>query len=179
MDKNKVTYIQKVITSGSRFENEVLAEDKTFIVAQNKVDTVRMFVEDMTLEDKEKALDIIKEYKIKELQIANNENLKTGLEYPASSGNLFDLRNVKIQEYLGLITFKASFTYPYYYAGVGSSSVTFTQESDVDAFINAALTAQGTIQQGIYAPRAQAVKSVTMSNGDLLTAIDAVMAVTY
>ena len=179
MSKNKITYIQKVIPQGSRFENVVLDEDKIFIIAQNKTDKVRMFLDDMALEDKELTLSIVKEHNVKNLQIANNENLKTGLEYPESSGNYFDLRNTKIQEYLGLMTFKSSFVYPYYFSGTGNSSVTFSQESDIDAFISAALTQQGIIQQGMYAPKAKSVNAVLLVDENLLTAIDEVLSIVY
>ncbi len=176
----KAYFRQQPLSIGDLFNGSVLSSDDTLIIAENYNSTsvVRDLLSNLTTVQESQVLEIVKEYKIELIKDDNTLNLETALEYPAASGNTFDISNSKIQEYLGLDGLKDSFVYPYEYFGNGQSSVVFNSSSDITSFFAAALTTFNTIQQGRFVLAADAVKAVTITT-TLPDAINTILAITY
>jgi len=168
------------LKAGEIFNGSELTSDDHFVIAENYDNSIviRKLLSELTPTEEGEVLSIAKEFKIDSLKQENTTNLETAFEYPASSGNTFDISNKKIQDYLGLNGLKDSFVYPYEYFGNGQGSVIFNSSADVSAFFAAALTTFNTIQQSRFAVAADTVKAVTIST-TLTDAINQILNVNY
>lgn len=181
-------YKKELRLAGSYVNGVELQADDYIVVAQNGKtgELTKGLVSQLDNTQKEKVLEVAKYIKFEEMRQQNQEALKDGLEYPAASGETFDISNIKMGEYVGLLVMintliaaaQAAGAPGHRQAGNRGHFIWITSQAELDSFIQAGLQRQG-LHMAAYQTAEDAVKAVAMSNGDLLAAIDAVNAINY
>jgi len=167
------------ILAGSLFNGVEINVDNALVVATGGGIEIKKLNSELTDEEKQDVLNIVKVYHIQNsIDVSFDEVKAIGFEYPVSSGNTFSIVDTSI--YNTLNSFKTSLSYPMEFEGNGLSAVVFASSSDVDLFIAAALVAHQTAYQGAYLTAIAAIKAVTIiGSGSLEQAITDVFAISY
>ncbi len=168
------------ITSGSYFNGSLISQDDVLIIAEDEINqiSIRKLLSLLSTSEIDQVLSIAKSVRIQEINIENQNNLKTAFEYPANSGNIFSITNQKGLEISALNDLKNILSYPYTYSGLGTSYVTFQSSSEIESFFQSAFLVFNQIQQIRYIQAITSVRDISITS-DLMTAISDVFNIQY
>lgn len=182
-------YIVEEIQAGAYLDGVQILQNDYKCSAKDKLNRyapVRGLLSQLTAQEQNRMLDIVKITNLKRLSDVTQEKLKTIFEYPASSGNIIDLSNTQAAQIkcwydiTKLQISKGQISFPIFYVGTGTQNLEFADEAAVDAFFNAALatfTQYNTVNFGaVY----NQINAITIANqGGLIQAIAAIEAIEY
>lgn len=137
-------YKETQLPVGSIFNGNTVVVADVFMIADDNITRKRSLLSELNTPALQNAfLEVVKNIHIgQSIQSDFNKDLSTAFEYPVSSGNLFSITQDKTSSYNELFLHSASFAYPLVYKGNGASSVTFSDATDVNAFVAASLSTQ-------------------------------------
>jgi hypothetical protein len=172
-------FLQDNLIAGQYFDGVLLATDDIFYVAELDDVSIRIRKNLMGTQDQEDVLEIAKNIHRIEINDAHNKNLKTVFNYPALSGNTFDISNSNIQFYNSLQLYKATLPYPYVFSGNNGAKVTFVNSAELDTFHAAAFLEYNTVQATRLTPANNAIDLIALSGTTLELALVDLFAITY
>ena len=140
--------------------------------------SIKKLENELTTNEWDTLLEGAKLIRLGDMEIEFDKFLETGFEYPTSSGNWFRLNDSAKTNINAMVIRKGSLTYPFTYEGIGESTVTFANSSELDAFDAAALTAHETERVSKLIPAETSISAVSGSPVNNST-IDSVFAINY
>lgn len=162
--------------AGTRMNGVVFSsDDNLYKYSKDDESIVNEFESNLSTDEWESLLIGAKELRIEHMTEEFDEFAKTGFEYPALSGNWFDLFGKGIRDFGNNID---DLTFPMAYQGIGLAEITLSTKANGQTFYDAAVTAYETERIGNLVVKVASIKAISTVGIDNAR-IDSVYTIEY
>lgn len=182
MEFNSKNYSVEIVTlkAGTYFLGTEVLSDTYYYIAKDfkNQSIVESYESNLDSTISNQILRIAKNLKIENLQVDDDLNLETCFEYPEASGNTYSISRNQFSYFNSLYLFKNSFSYPFEYLGNEGVKLILNNSTDLDTFVNSALTKHQEVYKNRYLVKVNEVNEETITVS-LKASVINIMNVTY